>query len=178
MMLVFVRINDVVVEAGDVFLSHRFQKFQELDVSPAPHGLARHECRRNALDGREQRAKIGEDRALRLQRIELLQRDAQRAGLFFKQLVVPRLITGMARQRKLCVELRRTAHPLRGNDGGFHFILQRHFQERRERRHRCSAPFQSRPAKHRRNIELGEQEIVLATKLLDEFFSVHRPLGR
>src|SRR3989449_7165181 len=101
MMLVLVRINYVVVKAGDVLLSHRFQKFQELDVSPAPHGLARHECRRNALDGREQRAEICEDRALRLQRIELLQRDAQRAGLFFKQLVMPRLITGKARERKL-----------------------------------------------------------------------------
>src|SRR5712692_8583402 len=41
MMLILVRIDDVVVEAGDVFLSHRFQKFQELDVSPVPHGLAR-----------------------------------------------------------------------------------------------------------------------------------------
>src|SRR5712692_540417 len=41
MMLVFVRIDDVVVEAGDIFLSHRFQEFQELDVSPVPHGLAR-----------------------------------------------------------------------------------------------------------------------------------------
>src|SRR2546426_11703825 len=56
MMLVFVRINDVVVEAGGVFFSHRFQKIQKLDVSPAPPGLARHPRSPHTLDGRVQPA--------------------------------------------------------------------------------------------------------------------------
>src|SRR5260370_18629449 len=60
MMLVFVRINYVVVEAGGVFLSHPLPKFQKLDGFPAPPGPASDQPRRNAPDGRVQPPAEGE----------------------------------------------------------------------------------------------------------------------
>src|SRR5713101_1695935 len=129
-MALFVRIDYFAVELRDFLLPGGFEKLQKLRVAPPAHSFACNERRGDALDGGVQRAQVSEHGARRLEWIEAIERHAQCAHFFGEQLVVARLVAGVAGERQPGVELWRRIYPRGGNHCGLHLILERDFQER------------------------------------------------